>query len=1040
MLSKLRVRTIGECVIIVGDRRIEPSAEVVFATLLRLALDERLSISRLELGRLLWPDATPGTRASRIRWLLTKLRRLGLPISVKSSMVSLDEMVVVVDVDELTTAVTQPSARILPAYRPTFSPAFAAWLEDQRTALELRALRRMIPALRESLARRDTANAMKLAVAIEEIDSLNEDAALAIADCYCQLGSRPRAVERLENYLREVGEVRPELQVKARLLLRRIRRAERKGESGEPQFVGRTDQLRRLEALLAGARTGCGGAFALTGVAGIGKTRLLDETRSRAAVSGMQVVRVRCQRADVVRPLSGIADLIPQLLDLRGAAGVDPNNLAHLRRLSCPVAGVAEPAERPTQELAKTRLVAALFDVLASASAEAPVLVQIDDAQWMDRGLDWLWEIVFDWSRAHGVAWIMAVRTSRNDTLALDVPVISVGSLELPFAEALIDDLARSGTRPVTPAVRHALLARAAGSPLFIRELVRQWVDTADIDKLPSSLSALLDHGLSRMSRHALRVLQAASLLGTHSTLERLECIAGIGRGEFIEALAELDETGILTADRAGFTYGHVLWGEAALALLPDTVASVLHSHAAERFDGELAERPDAVLLWQCARHWERAGQTERARAAIVRGARYLFDNGFPLAAASVYERAAAMSRDGPDTLMLLRSAIDVLDAAGEWNDLVAIIDRHERLAVELDPTYDSHNDLELMRVEAVRYKTSDRSVWIDLPLACARNEQCGTSHRLRAVREAAKSADFLAPPLITELHAIALGLIARSPADRWNLLRVRFIFERRWGDIQRACTVAEDLQALALEMNDSLMVARARCCLGEIYAVAGRFGEAFAAFDAGLVVAIQRAFLLQASVMWDHLIGLSLEIEKPVATRAHIERARAQWEPFGTAGWSVVRDVVMPGHLANLAVLERRFADALELAPPLDECLANPVPRWRRRLLASHMGARIGLNRLDRIGEIAERLGGTFECPDDWMDWPASVYADYLERFVGLEEAAAFARRFVGELRRELYPAPPAIASLAWLDRDRGSCSPASNWRRSTDVLHLQA
>jgi cytosine/adenosine deaminase-related metal-dependent hydrolase len=68
-------------------------------------------------------------------------------------------------------------------------------------------------------------------------------------------------------------------------------------------------------------------------------------------------------------------------------------------------------------------------------------------------------------------------------------------------------------------------------------------------------------------------------------------------------------------------------------------IALVLHRRVAERFETELDAQPNAVLIWEAARHWELAGDPERARAAIVHGAEHLFDSGFPSEAAIIYER-----------------------------------------------------------------------------------------------------------------------------------------------------------------------------------------------------------------------------------------------------------------------------------------------------------------------------------------------------------------------------------------------------------------
>src|SRR5438094_154724 len=106
------------------------------------------------------------------------------------------------------------------------------------------------------------------------------------------------ALHVLDSYLDDVSDGPPELRRPALVLRKRI--SERLPDAthnaqAEARFVGRAEQLRSIDSLLASARDGRGGALMLTGPAGIGKTCLLSEAAARATLAGMQLVRVRCQ-------------------------------------------------------------------------------------------------------------------------------------------------------------------------------------------------------------------------------------------------------------------------------------------------------------------------------------------------------------------------------------------------------------------------------------------------------------------------------------------------------------------------------------------------------------------------------------------------------------------------------------------------------------------------------------------------------------------------------------------------------------------------
>jgi predicted ATPase len=420
--------------------------------------------------------------------------------------------------------------------------------------------------------------------------------------------------------------------------------------------------MRLVVDLLRSARAGRGGSLVVTGPAGIGKTRLLSEAATRAAISGMQVVRVPCQAGDLLRPLAGVVDLVPQILSLRGAAGADPKHVERLKRVM-DVGHATTDLEIPqtSPDVLRAQIVAALIDVLDAASNEAPVLLEVDDLQWADASLSWLWDRLLAWSTAESVAWLFAFRGTPTDIPPIKTQSLSLGSLDAAPAGALLENVIALLGRSLKSSVRESLLLRAGGNPLFLRELGRQWALSGSNKVLPASLVLLLDNGVAKLSAPALRTLQAAAVLGTHANTERIERVVEMSRAQFVDGLLELDQAGILTTDECGTAYGHVLWADAAMSRVSPSVLRVLHRHAAQCLENELERGPSPALLWEVARQWEAAGNRDGARAALVRGAEYLARQGFPAEAASAYERAERACAVVADKLSLLARRVELL-------------------------------------------------------------------------------------------------------------------------------------------------------------------------------------------------------------------------------------------------------------------------------------------------------------------------------------------------------------------------------------------
>lgn len=1008
----LRLEVVGRSLALIGDRGVRPSAERVFAGLLLLGLERGRRWSRNELGEMLWPDVDESLRRSRLRWFLAKVRRLGLPIEPEAADVWLSADSVAIDIDDVTAERKQEVGDLLPGYHPDFSRSFALWLEGQRDLLLSTVVRRFESALASARQRRDWPAVLAAAESIRSFDSENEEAVLAMAEAIGRLGRRSDALVILRCYLDERSDHGVQAQVRARALLRRLDSVSDAERLGEPTFVGRDDQLRRIEALLSDARAGRGGALILTGPAGIGKTRLLDEARVIASVAGVRTVRVRCNREDVHRPLSGIADLVPQLLELRGAAGSNPKNLARLRRFTqaSDEGQVREADERALPSFVRAQLVEAVIDVLGAVTSEGAILLQIDDVQWVDQSLGWFWRDLLLWSGSSAVAWLFGFRTSRRELPTLDAPIVPVGALDLPFAREMIDELARKSARPLLQDAADAIIARGAGSPLFITELMRRWSAQESIEALPASLSGVVERGVGSLSRHALRTLQVTSILGAHATLERVEEVSALPRATFVESLVELDDAGIMATNSAGDIQGHVLWGEAAKARLSGGVASVMHRHAAERFDTELSGRADALLLWETARHWSAAGQHERACRATVRGAEHLLDQGFPGDAAAAFARALDMTADARYKLEILERRVEALRVAAQWPAMLSEIDAYDRLAADLDPLYTGHNDLEILRFDAQIMQYEGTRAGLTAALACARDARNEPVHRLEAARVAVKAAAAVAREYLPELRAIAGEFPETSGPENWQRLRVLQICERRAGDVRHAEGFARQLVADAIRSGRRGRVVRSLDILAQILLIVGKLDEAQASHEEAAAIAEASGDLSEAALQLDAWIGFNIETGSFSRARALIERGRTMAPALQMVG----APFSYRAHEATLAILDGEYQRALALAVPVAECTPWPPPRIRARLLAVHVAARLGLHQLEGIDELAEGMVAGFEMPGDWLDWPASVYADYLEQRRGLEAAQRFAARFVNEIRRELYPAPARLRELA--------------------------
>src|SRR5829696_3091035 len=136
-------------------------------------------------------------------------------------------------------------------------------------------------------------------------------------------------------------------------------------------LVGRHAELAQLQSLIGAARSGGGSTVLLQGVAGVGKTALLDH--SAAAAAGLEVLRATGIPGEAEVAFAGLLDVLRPVLHRL------PELPSPQREVLAGALGLAPAAERD-----RFLTGAATLALLLVAAAERPMLVCVDDAHWLD--------------------------------------------------------------------------------------------------------------------------------------------------------------------------------------------------------------------------------------------------------------------------------------------------------------------------------------------------------------------------------------------------------------------------------------------------------------------------------------------------------------------------------------------------------------------------------------------------------------------------------------------------------------------------------
>jgi DNA-binding CsgD family transcriptional regulator len=442
-------------------------------------------------------------------------------------------------------------------------------------------------------------------------------------------------------------------------------------------MFGRATELRELQHLLDGVRTGRGAALTLDGDPGIGKTALLDYARASAA--GFRTVSALGVQAEQELPFSGLQQLLSALPD-RTELLPPPQRRAILVAL-----GITE-GDAPGPLLVGL----ALLGLLTEASRDQPLLCAIDDVHWLDGSS--VQALGFVARRLVGIPVALLFCKRRTiDVPALDsIPVLSIRGLAEEDSLRLLHSLANA---PTDDAIAARIVEEGQGNPLLIRESVKASADlqAAAIPQLSDvSLpveSRLEENFVARIARlpeaTALAVLLAAAdPTGEPRVISRAAAQLGIGMGDLIPAESE----GLIRMARR-IAFEHPLIRSGVYRRASPEQRRRVHAALASSIDRE--RDPDR-------RAWHSALSTfapsEDIAAELEASASRAGARGGFLAAAAFYERAAEFAETPETRLRCGLAAAEALELAGSLRRALAILDATREAAA--DPASRSRIDL----------------------------------------------------------------------------------------------------------------------------------------------------------------------------------------------------------------------------------------------------------------------------------------------------------------------------------------------------------
>lgn len=399
----------------------------------------------------------------------------------------------------------------------------------------------------------------------------------------------------------------------------------------------RRGESHAVHEFLARASAGPAG-IVVEGEAGIGKTTFLIDVAEAATAQGFRVLSTGGALTEARYAYAAVADLLNT---------VDPAALSDLplvQRTALERVLLLAGDGPPTNE----RTVAAAFlSVLQHRSFDTPVLVSIDDAQWLDVSS----QVVFGYAARR-----LTGRIGVAASVRLGQPRHGETPSWLTFARP--DSTTRIRLQPLTLGGLHALVSQrlghtlprpvitrihevSGGNPFFALELARSVAEepSRSLVDLPDSLAVLVRQRIGRPDDELSAVLLAASC-ATTPTIERVSRAADLTADRVVEVVESIGASGVVELNGNEVRFCHPLFASGVY-----TGATPPQRRAMHRRLADTVEEPELR-----ARHLALAATTgdPATLEALDRAAEVTAAQGAPAVAAELIELAIKLGGDTP--------------------------------------------------------------------------------------------------------------------------------------------------------------------------------------------------------------------------------------------------------------------------------------------------------------------------------------------------------------------------------------------------------
>ena len=439
------------------------------------------------------------------------------------------------------------------------------------------------------------------------------------------------------------------------------------------ELVGREKELSKLEEVVERVMQGQGQIVTLIGEAGVGKSRLVTELKSRITSIDLYWLEGRCLEVGVSASYWPFIDIFREHF----ALGAEDDSRMRGKTIAASLEELMQRGDLPADRVEEIgivlgRILSASFDsewdmklkgvdpeqikiltflairdYFVALAQMQPVVLVIEDLHWADSmSIDLISLLmeslplaplallcVYRPEKKHKCSHLAAIASQKCSEWYTD---LLLRELTPEQCRQMVESLLK--TRDVPSVLRGLILEKSQGNPFFVEEVIRSFIDSGRLCRengiwrlregvdpiiIQESLQSVILGRVDKLKDDLMPILQIASVIGRLFRRSVLEHVAG-NSGNLESALWELEDRALIYEERAipeeEYSFKHVLTQEAIYESIPEPRRKELHMRVAEAIE-DLYQESLYGHYEQLAFHY---GKSAKAQKAVE----YLFKAG----------------------------------------------------------------------------------------------------------------------------------------------------------------------------------------------------------------------------------------------------------------------------------------------------------------------------------------------------------------------------------------------------------------------------